>query len=291
MPTFLTCAKFRIILFLLSSLQSQSQDVELYNHISNQVITIPSKVLNQERQVYIHVPKQDSANPNKTFPVLYLLDGENHFHILSAYIDYLSHWEIIPPIIVVGIISKDRRKDLTPTKSIIDYDGKVDSVYNTSGGNEQFFQFMQAELIPYIEKKYKVEPYKIFAGHSFGGITTLNCMLTHPDMFNAYIAISPSLWWDNKYILKLVEKKLTKSSHLNKKLFYSVGNEGINDPNSFHTDVLKLDSLIVNTGPQGLLYKYKSYPDESHMSEPIVAYYDALRFIYQDWRPPVKKSQ
>lgn len=289
MPTFFNCTKYCVIFFLLLSLQSKAQNVDLFNHKSNEVITIPSKVLNQERQIYIHVPKQDSANPNKTFPVLYLLDGENHFHILSAYIEYLSHYEIIPPIMVVGIISKDRRKDLTPTKSTIDYDGKVDSAYNTSGGNEHFFQFMQAELIPYIETNYKVEPYKIFAGHSFGGITTINCMLTHPDMFNAYIAISPSLWWDNKYILKLVEKKLTKSVYLNKKFFYSVGNEGIKDPNSFHTDLLKFDSLIVNRTPKGLLYKYKCYPEESHMSEPIVAYYDALRFIYQDWKPPVKK--
>jgi predicted alpha/beta superfamily hydrolase len=289
MPTFLNCPKYYILFFLLSSSQLKAQNVELFNHISNEVITIPSKVLNQERQLYIHVPKQDSANPNKTFPVLYLLDGENHFHIISAYIDYLSRYEIIPPIIVVGIISKDRRKDLTPTNSVIDYDGNVDSIYKTSGGNEAFFQFLQFELVPYIEKKYKVDPYRIFAGHSFGGITTINCMFTRPDMFNAYIAISPSLWWDNKFILKLVENKLSKSAELNKKFFYSVGNEGINEPNSFHTDILNFDRLIGNKTPPGLFYKYKSYPEESHMSEPIVAYYDALRFIFQDWKPPVKK--
>jgi predicted alpha/beta superfamily hydrolase len=289
MPAFINCTKYCVIFFLLLSLQSKAQSIALFNHTSNEVITIPSKVLHQERQIYIHVPKQDSANPNKTFPVLYLLDGENHFQILSAYIDYLSHWGVIPPIMVVGIISNDRRKDLTPTRSIIGYDGKVDSTYNTSGGNEDFFQFMQVELLPYIEKNYKVEPYKIFAGHSFGGISTINCMLTYPGMFNAYIAISPSLWWDHKYILKLVENKLTKSVNLSKKFFYSVGNEGINEPNSFHTDVLKLDSLIVNNTPKGFSYKYKCYPEESHMSEPIVAYYDALRFIYQDWKPPVKK--
>lgn len=288
MSNTLYCIKY-LILFLLLSLQSKGQNVELFNHISNEVITIPSKVLNEERQIYIHVPKRESASPNKTFPVLYLLDGENHFHILSAYIDYLSYYEIIPPIIVVGIISKDRRKDLTPTKSTIDYFGKIDSTYKTSGGNEHFFQFMQSELIPYIETNYKAGSYKIFAGHSFGGITTINCMFTHPDMFNAYIAISPSLWWDNKYILKLAENKLTKSAYLNKMLFYSTGNEGINEQNSFHTDVLKFDSLIVNRTPKGLLYKYKCYPEESHMSEPIVAYYDALRFIYQDWKPPLKK--
>jgi predicted alpha/beta superfamily hydrolase len=192
-------------------------------------------------------------------------------------------------MMVVGIISKDRRKDLTPTNSTIDYFGKVDSIYKTSGGNEHFFQFIKAELMPYIERNYKAGSYKLFAGHSFGGITTINCMFTHPDMFDAYIAISPSLWWDNKYILKLAESKLTKLADLNKTIFYSTANEGINEPDSFHTDVLKFDSLIANRTPKGLLHKYKCYPEESHMSEPIVAYYDALRFIYQDWKPSLKK--
>jgi predicted alpha/beta superfamily hydrolase len=289
MQTFLNSTKYCILFSLLLSLQSKAQGVQWSNRTSSEVITIHSKVLNEERQIYIHVPKQDSASPYKTFPVMYLLDGENHFHILSAYIDYLSRFEIIPPIILVGIISKDRRKDLTPTKSIIDYFGKTDSIYKTSGGNEHFFQFIKAELIPYIDTNYKVDPYKIFAGHSFGGITTINCMLSHPDVFNAYIAISPSLWWDNKYILKLVENKWAKSVYLNKAFFYSTGNEGINDPNSFHTDILRLDSLIVNRTPKGLTYKYKCYPEESHMGVPIVAYYDALRFIYRDWKLPVKK--
>ncbi|MEJ7647300.1 MAG: alpha/beta hydrolase-fold protein, partial [Chryseolinea sp.] len=104
MSTFLNRIKYCITFFLLLSFHSKAQNVELFNHISNEVITIPSKVLNQERQIYIHVPKNDSATPSKTFPVLYLLDGENHFHILSAYIDYLSHYQIIPSIVVVGII-------------------------------------------------------------------------------------------------------------------------------------------------------------------------------------------
>jgi predicted alpha/beta superfamily hydrolase len=289
MPTFINSTKYCLLFFLLLTLHSKAQNVELYNSISNEVLTIHSKVLNEDRRIYVHIPKTDSASPIKTFPVLYLLDGENHFHILASYIDYLSHWGIIPPIIVVGIISNDRRKDLTPTKSIIDYDGKVDTTLNISGGNEHFFQFLQAELIPYIETNFKAEPYKIFAGHSFGGITTINCMLTYPDLFNAYIAISPSLWWDKKYIIKLAEKKLTKSVSLKKKFFYSAGNEGINEPNSFHTDILNFDKLMANRAPNGLLLQYKSYPKESHMSEPIIAYYDALRFIYKDWEPPVNK--
>lgn len=289
MLPFLKYTTYSVLFLLLLSLPSKAQTVDLYNAISNDVRTLHSRVLHEDRRMYIHVPKADPANPNRRFPVLYLLDGENHFHILSAYVDYLSHWGVIPPMIVVGIINNARGRDLTPTKSMVTYDGKVDSSYKMTGGNESFFRFIKVELIPYIEKNFKVEPYRVFAGHSFGGITTLNGLFTQPDMFDAYIAVSPSLWWDNKYILKLAEKKLTKSARLNKKLFYSAGNEGINEPGSFHTDVVKFDSLVVHQAPKDLSYTYKSYPEETHMTEPIVAYYEALRFIYRNWKPPVKK--
>jgi enterochelin esterase-like enzyme len=76
-------------------------------------------VLNQDRQIYIHVPKLDSADIDTRVPVLYLLDGENHFHIVSAYVEYLRHWQVIPPMIVVGLVTVDRIKDLTPTNSEI----------------------------------------------------------------------------------------------------------------------------------------------------------------------------
>ena len=285
MPTFLNCTKYCAIFLLLFSLQSKAQSVKLFNHISDEVYTLQSKVLNQERQFYIHVPEQDSTKPKKAFPVLYLFDGENHFHILSSYIDYLSHYEILPQIMVVGIINIDRKKDLTPSRTTISYDGRQDTTLKSSGGNEQFLQFIETELMPYIETNYKTTSYKILAGHSFGGIATINCMLTHPDLFNAYIAVSPSFYWDKNYMLKLTENTLAKLLSLKKRFFYSDGNEGT----FFHADLLKFDSLIRNRTPMGLEYKYKYYPEETHMTEPVVAYYDALRFIYQDWKPPVKK--
>jgi enterochelin esterase-like enzyme len=119
--------KHFIVLFIFLTSQATAQVPKLYNHIANDVHLIHSRVLNQDRQIYIHVPKLDSADINKALPVLYLLDGENHFHILSAYIEYLRHWQVIPPLIVVGIVSVDRVKDLTPTNSLLNFDGKVDS--------------------------------------------------------------------------------------------------------------------------------------------------------------------
>ena len=269
-----------IVFFIFLTSQAAAQVSNLYNHIANDVHVIHSRVLGQDRQIYINVPKLDSADINTALPVLYLLDGENHFHILAAYIEYLRHWRVIPPIIVVGIVSVDRVKDLTPTNSVINFDGKVDANYKTSGGNEQFFNFIQQELMPYMKANFKTSPFKIFAGHSFGGLTAITCMLMHPDMFDAYIAISPSLWFGNKYVLRLAEQKLPVLSIKDKILFYSVGSED----GTFRYDLLKFNTLVEHTILKTVEHEYKYYPHEDHMTVPIPAYYDALRFVYKNYK-------
>lgn len=274
------------ILLLFVASQVQSQNAETYKNAPSDVVTIHSKVLNEDRKIYVHCPKSDSADLNKQFPVLYLMDADNHFELLTQYADYLSRPDVlsIPKIIIVGIVNTDRRRDLTPTKSMLDYSGKPDSstMLKPSGGNENFLEFIRTELMPEIDKNYKTNPYKIFAGHSFGGLSSINCMLTHADMFNAYIAVSPSLWWDNEYLLKFTNEKLKKGSVLNKILFYSDGNEGGSN-SFFHKALLKFDSTITGKKLNGLSYMYKHYPTETHMTEPIIAYYEALRFIFKDY--------
>jgi hypothetical protein len=136
-----------------------------------------------------------------------------------------------------------------------------------------------------MKANYKTSPYKVLAGHSFGGITAINCMLTHPNMFDAYIAISPSLWFGNKYILQLAEQKLPKLPIKDKKLFYSVGNEG----GTFRDDVLKFNKIVERDSLKTFKHEYKYYPDEDHMTEPIPAYYDALRFVFKSWKYDTKK--
>ncbi len=272
------------LLFVVSNVNAQN--TEPYKYPQSEILTIHSKVLNEDRKIYIYCPEPDSTNLDERFPVLYLMDGDNHFELLAQYADYLSRTDVlaIPKMIIVGIPNTDRRRDLTPTASITDYLGKPDSsnLKKPSGGNENFLKFIETELIPVINKSYKTKPYKIFAGHSFGGLSSINCLLTHPELFDAYIAVSPSFYWDNKYLLKLADEKLKNGSTLNKILFYSDGNEG-GDASFFHADLLKFDSIIINKNLIGFNYKYKHYPTETHMTEPIVAYFDALRFIFKDW--------
>lgn len=276
--------------FLLFTLPSTAQQTEPYKPVSSVVVTIPSAVLKEDRKIYIHYPTPDPANPDKRFPVLYLMDGESHFDMLSQYTDYLSRWDVgvIPEMIVVGITNTKRTRDLTPTESIINYFGQPDTVANSwmkpSGGNNQFLQFIREELMPYIETHYKTQPFRIFAGHSFGGLSAVYCMLAYPDMFSAYIAISPSFWWDREYVLKLADKKLKKGSSLNKILFFSDASEGVSDASSYHTNLLKFGSLLADRSLKGLTYNYKYYLAETHMTTPLTGYYDALRFIYKDWQ-------
>jgi predicted alpha/beta superfamily hydrolase len=273
------------ILFLFCPIQAKTQKT-----MPGDVVIIASKILHENRTIYIHYPKPDTSNIHKRFPVLYLMDGESHFDMLAQYADYLGRWDVkvIPQMIVVGIANTKRTRDLTPTVSIINYFGKSDtsatSWMKPSGGNEEFLQFIHEELIPYIEANYRTQSYKILAGHSFGGIASINCLLTHPAMFDAYIAISPSFWWDREFVLKLADRTLQKGTVLNKKLFYSDADEGISDSGTFHTNLLRFDSLVTVKKINGLVHAYKYYPTETHMTEPVSAYYDALRFIFKDWK-------
>jgi predicted alpha/beta superfamily hydrolase len=182
---------------------------------------------------------------------------------------FLLFIQLIPPMIVVGIgnVLGVRTHDLTPTHSIIDPYGKIDTSaglsLQTSGGGENFLQFIKDELMPYIEKKYKPAPYKIFSGHSFGGLMTFYCLTKHPEMFNAYISASPALWWDNKIHLKVATKNLRNTDYRKKLFFFSDASEG----EIFHQDALYLDSLLGKESIPGLKYRYVYYPDESHVSE------------------------
>lgn len=92
-------------------------------------------------------------------------------------------------------------------------------------------------------------------------------------------------------MLKLADKKLQKGSALNKILFYSDASEGVADKSTFHINLLKFDSLITGKQIVGLDHKYLNYPDDIHMTEPVKAYYDALRFIYGQWDLPPQEPR
>jgi len=259
--------------------------------------SIVSKKLNEKRTIWIHVPESATVDPKKKFPVVYLLDAERNFASAESTISFLSSvrgnnfW---PEMILVGIVNTNRTRDLTPTHVVSGL--FVDSAMGSnSGGGEAFMAFIEQELIPHIDSSYPTTRYRILIGHSFGGLMVINTLLHHKNLFNGYIAIDPSMWWDNQRLLKEAEAALQAASYTGLSLFLAMAHT---QPGEMDTLSLKKDSTsgtihprsILNlanymmANPQnGLQSSFKYYDQETHSSVPLIATYDALHFIFKDY--------
>ena len=243
------------------------------------VDTVYSKILNEKRTLLIHVP---DGGKDERYPVLYILDGESHFNSAVGIVQQMAG--VIPDMVIVGITNTVRQRDLTPTSVAGD---------NVSGGGEKFIKFISDELFPYVDAHYPTAPYRVFSGHSLGGLTVVNALINYSGLFNAYIAIDPSLWWDNKKLLKQAQQQLPTLNLSKKSLFVAFAN---NMPPGVDTNTVMLDTLNSNTQvtrsvlpfikalkddkPKGLTWSYKFYPNERHGTIELNAEYDALRYLF-----------
>jgi len=260
--------------------------------------SITSKVLNEERKIWVHIPRSAqyaSGFAKQKYPVVYVLDGDAHFSSIVGIIEQLS--EIngntnCPEMIVVGIPNTNRTRDLTPTHSTIELPFVNKDLSDNSGGGENFALFLEKELMPYIESKYPAAPYKTLIGHSFGGLTVMNILTSHTQLFNAYIAIDPSMWWDHQQFLKETKKKLASKNLSTISLFMAAANtmgenmdiirvrKDTSAINNHIRSVLDLNDFLDHNQKSNLRYQYKYYNNDSHGSVPLIAAYDGLRFIF-----------
>jgi predicted alpha/beta superfamily hydrolase len=248
-------------------------------------ITIHSNVLNEDRPILVRMPAAAQRGKNK-YPVLYLADGDGHINEVGAIIDFLASQNRCTPIMIVGIPNTDRTRDLTPTRADAKGpDGAIIQAFPTSGGGDKFLEFIQTELFPEIEKRYPTQPYRIFAGHSLGGLLAIHALIAHPEMFNAYIAVSPSLQWDDQHTLHQAQQFFAKQKEFNKTLFFSLGNEGAT-PNPMGESFEQLQKMFAAATPKGFIVRSARYPDEDHGSTTFLAHYAGLRTVFDGWMMP-----
>lgn len=243
---------------------------------------INSKELHEIRNFHIRLPTgyKDNLSHHQHYPVLYLLDGESNFSAVCGLVERLSMSYLVPDMIVVGIDNTDRTRDLTPTTL------SNSSSSQKTGGNEQFFKFLTKELIPYIDSTYNTLPYRILIGHSLGGITAINALFTIPNVFNAYIVIDPSLWWDNKALMGTAKNYFLRSGLTNRSLFLGQANTlgGVDTLTNVHFEAIKEFALLLQTrNCSGINWKYNYYEDDDHGSVALIAQYEGLRFIFKDY--------
>jgi predicted alpha/beta superfamily hydrolase len=257
-----------------------------------------SDILGEQRTIYVYVPGGGNADggPPPRYPVVYLLDGEASFNSVAATIQLLGERNgntVCPPMIVVGIANTDRTRDLTPSRSTTE-----PFPTPTSGGGENFTDFLRKELIPYVESNYPAAPYRTLVGHSLGGLLVVNTLLNHAQLFNAYVAIDPSLSWDGAKLLREASVRLRERKYAGRKCYLAVANTlppGM-DTARVRRDTTRLtahvrailgftDSLRSNPGNR-LQWRCKYYPDEDHGPVALPATYDALRFVFGYYQLP-----
>jgi predicted alpha/beta superfamily hydrolase len=266
--------------------------------------SVPSKILNENRKIWVYLPNGGNANAifsQQKYPVVYLLDGNAHFASVVGMIQQLSQVNgntVCPEMIVVGIPNTIRERDLTPTKTGDDPFLKQSSPVRVSlaGGGEAFMSFIEKELMPYIDSKYPTQPYKTLIGHSLGGLTVMNALINHTKLFNSYIAIDPSMWWDNGNFAKTTIQALAEKDFTGTTLYVGIANSidpGMNIKQirkdttlaTRHMRLLfEMDDFIKKEKPKGLRYASKYYENDNHNSSPLITEYDALRFIFEKYQ-------
>ncbi|WP_026995496.1 alpha/beta hydrolase [Flectobacillus major] len=245
---------------------------------------LQSKELSEKRTLNIYLPEGYNPKDTLTYPVIYVLDGsidEDFLHIVGL-VHYNSFPWInrVPKSIVVGIANVDRRRDFT-TPSSIDSDKKV---IPTNGGSARFIAFIEKELQPFVNAKYKTNTSKTIIGQSLAGLLATEILFTKPQLFDKYIIVSPSLWWNNGALLNQSPSILQESFSYPTAVYVGVGKEGLT-PTSNH--VMEVDANILadkiqQTKSKKVQVYFDYLPNENHATVTHSAVFNAFRILYPD---------
>lgn len=282
------------LLLVLFSAKAQENNAFTVGHEAS----FQSKILGEQRKIWIHVPNSDGGNTitNKAhYPVIYLLDGSDNFNSVVSITEHMSSEGLCPPMIVVGILHPDRMLDLTLGLDE-DFPGFI-------GRGEKFMSYIEKELMPYIESTYPTTSYKTFIGHSVGGSTVMNTLIHQPNLFNAYVCLDGALWWDHQKIVKEAKPALANNNYKGKTLFMALANRmerGV-DTLAVQKDTtrstllirsnLKLIKDVQKNTKNELRFKHKYYEDDDHGSLRLIGEYDALRFIFDYYKLKIYNSE
>ena len=284
------------ILFYLINYSCASAQTD---NIQKNIDTIYSKILNQQRIAWVYSPQKSIGETKQRFPVVFVLDAEANFHAVVNTIRSLQNEGKVPKLIVVGVgfinpgtidVNAERTRDYTP--SHVNSCPYLDPAsVKASGGGKNFALFLEKELIPYINTKYPTTTSRILIGHSFGGLTAMNIFLNFNKLFDSYLAIDPSMWWDDHKLLNEIKTSLPNKDLPQNSLFIAVANSTgkrmnvseIMKDNSEKSSLIKpsleLTDHLKQNSQKKLNFNWQFYPDHDHGSVYQPAVYDGLKFI------------
>lgn len=244
---------------------------------------IQSQELGEKRILNIYLPDGYKPEDATKYPVIYLLDGsadEDFIHIAGLVQFNSFEWiNQVPKSIVVGIATVDRRRDFTfPTT--IEKDQKK---FPTTGHSDKFIAFIEKELQPFIDKRYKTTASKMIIGQSLGGLLETEILLKKPTLFNKYVIVSPSIWWNNGSILNLDSPIFQENFAQQTDIYIAVGKEGLTPteiPRVMEVDANLLAEKIKATKSKNIKVYFDYFPKENHATILHPAVSNSFRFFY-----------
>ena len=257
---------------------SPPPQVEIPN---TQLQKMTSTIVGQEYDLYIHLPRNYGSKEQK-YPVLYLLDAQWDFPLVTAIFGQQFYDGFLPGIVIVGITwggkspnhDSLRARDLTPTSV---------TTLPQSGGAPKFLAFIKKELIPFIESQYRVTDDRTLMGSSFGGLFTLYALFNETELFHRYVLTSPAVGWDNEVIYTYEKNYAEKKPRLPIKLFMTVGE--LEEVSGFQKFVDHLKARKY----KGLSLQTKILENTGHSGTKAEGYTRGLQAVFA--RPSLKLSR
>ena len=279
-------------LFLQSTMGQSNQNTQFLQNVGV-LDSVYFESQNEYRKIYVQLPAEYNPANNQKYPVVYILDGEVFLPTVNNVHDFYSGG-FMPKMVIVGISnSKDRMRDLTTSKVTEMYGSTFEQ---ENGGADNFIDFIETDLIPYVESKYPVTSFRTLIGHSYGGLFTLYSLVHHPQLFSNYLAIDPSLDWDNQKLIDEAKTKIATANYIGKSLFMSLGGhvhmqnfnmtldevkEDTTDFTIFSRSNILFSEMLNQNKQNELSFEWKFYPKDLHGTIPFPSIMDGLISVFQ----------
>ena len=247
---------FAVVAVRVSATEEAAEEAAKEAAAPHTTFTMESKAVSETRRINVYTPPGYEAAKDTRFPVLYMPDGgmREDFPHLSTTIDTAIRAGEMRPLILVGIENTERRRDVTgPTE--VEEDRKIAP---RVGGSAAFRRFIADELMPEVARRYRVTDETGIIGESLAGLFIVETFFLQPELFDTWIALDPSLWWNNEELVKKAGERLKARKELRGTLYLSAAEKDIAAATARLAEILRANP------PAGLSWQYKPRPDLRH---------------------------
>lgn len=233
-----------------------------------ETLVVESRILDEDRRLLVSVPQGYEEGKGR-YPLLFLTDADWNFDLVRAYLEFTG--DRYPEMVIAGILNIDRNRDYVPA---------ADPNFPGSGGADDFLRAVEAEILPALDRRYRLNGRRIYFGHSFGGTFGLHAMLTEPELFDAWIVVGTSTWVADRVLFRTAAEALADERELNGFLYMSVAEADGGETVPAGADFA---ALLERMAPASLEWHYETIPRTTHFTAVPPSVHAALDRLFPAW--------